>query len=1209
MRRVKQLFKKLSDRQKIIILSVVFVLSIIIFIVIPSLAIFKSLNLNTSVVWDGSVASGYRSGNGSVQDPYVISNGSELAYLSEQLNSNNYQNIYFELSNDIVLNDGVFNYNADGKIEYILNNQVYYIKEYTSDYYSNSDYTGDKAGSINIFPSLAGFKGYFNGASNQIAGLYVTSESKSELALFTGLTGGVNNLKVRNALVYGGDVTGGIAGSASDADIEDILFDGFVIGKTSDLTKTLNIDISDKNINYNANTNDIIDLSHEYRFAGSDIISTTLTGTIDFGVNNPSVIIDDQSITATDFEINLGTNLKDNVAININSIDSGIVNITNLKYNITYDYTIAGGIVGKANNVTIINAVNHADVITAKVSGGLIGISTGKTEIMRSYNAGDIKSTNIAGGLIAKLENANDITSISAAFNSGNITASKAGGLIGLVIDNQSAVNIADSFDGSLGINAINEAVNSDVTIDNCYHVVNNTGVGAGTFIGSFIKTTISNLSTENFLVNEINFGKYIDMVDLNNNELNTWKFQDSQFPVLYYEDLNEAVAKIYAGTYYWDTYHADDNIVGLNNSIAFRIEPASELMPIKKVYYYIQASSDRLTKEELLAITNWQEYQDIVSINEPGYYTIYVKAVSYTNDIAYLNTDKIILDKVAPTGLVTINNVNWNTYSSNLDYIYLDQPKTVQISASDDLSGISKIKYFISDQSMSISQLNDMDSSQWVTYSEGIDINGNGINIIYVQLLDKSNNVTYINTDYLVVEGYKITNVFMGTNPDSYTGSNLIINSNSSYTTKFEYTSSLINNLDGYKHNVVTNQKLPNGTKITLIDEINHQAYQYKTDGSELYINGCDGLNNCLNKAIYPFTNFNEIGIFDTDKAYTEKDYIVDSQIDEKFTVIIDFKDSDMMNNYLSLKTWLELHDDSGQLYKPTMVDDITAIDVYNESAATLNFSSDYPMNEIIVNSNATTDINISTGLSYTKVAEHDIYDTSYENKKIGISIKMVDADGTVLNKDNMKNIIFRVDNKEYYPGIDNVVRIDLGTALTSKNKVLSIITFENNNQLTEGTYYFKINNYISADGEYFDDINNEVLSIVANIINEKADYDFAVEMPIQNRILDKTAIETNVDFSINYDNAVKQPSVKVSLYKKNLLTAYDQNYTILDLGDYTSDTLSFYAPNTYNIITNNWDLNLNTNQLDSGGYKLLFTLYDGNKALEINNKYFIVK
>lgn len=56
--------------------------------------------------WDGSISLGFAGGSGTESDPYLISNGAELAYLAQQVNSGtSYSDIYFKLTNDIWLND------------------------------------------------------------------------------------------------------------------------------------------------------------------------------------------------------------------------------------------------------------------------------------------------------------------------------------------------------------------------------------------------------------------------------------------------------------------------------------------------------------------------------------------------------------------------------------------------------------------------------------------------------------------------------------------------------------------------------------------------------------------------------------------------------------------------------------------------------------------------------------------------------------------------------------------------------------------------------------------------------------------------------------------------------------------------------------------------------------------------------------------------
>ena len=62
------------------------------------------IRVTTTNVWDGSIATSYAGGSGTQADPYLISNGAELAYLAQQVNGGtDYANTYFRQTADIDL--------------------------------------------------------------------------------------------------------------------------------------------------------------------------------------------------------------------------------------------------------------------------------------------------------------------------------------------------------------------------------------------------------------------------------------------------------------------------------------------------------------------------------------------------------------------------------------------------------------------------------------------------------------------------------------------------------------------------------------------------------------------------------------------------------------------------------------------------------------------------------------------------------------------------------------------------------------------------------------------------------------------------------------------------------------------------------------------------------------------------------------------------
>ena len=71
---------------------------------------FASGKINSDVIpWEGEIAQGFKYGNGTIEKPYLISSGDELAYLAQQVNSGNmYSDTYFQLCNDINLNQKIW---------------------------------------------------------------------------------------------------------------------------------------------------------------------------------------------------------------------------------------------------------------------------------------------------------------------------------------------------------------------------------------------------------------------------------------------------------------------------------------------------------------------------------------------------------------------------------------------------------------------------------------------------------------------------------------------------------------------------------------------------------------------------------------------------------------------------------------------------------------------------------------------------------------------------------------------------------------------------------------------------------------------------------------------------------------------------------------------------------------------------------------------
>lgn len=131
------------------------------------------------------------SGDGSKQNPYLISGTPELRKLSKDVNEGNtYQGKYFRMTNDIIFNSNVLNSNGRPNI---------------SDKFEEWTPIG--------CDSKCSFCGSFDGNGYSISGIYINQGEQENLGLFGFLSGEVKNLTIKDSYLRGRLNIGGIAGS------------------------------------------------------------------------------------------------------------------------------------------------------------------------------------------------------------------------------------------------------------------------------------------------------------------------------------------------------------------------------------------------------------------------------------------------------------------------------------------------------------------------------------------------------------------------------------------------------------------------------------------------------------------------------------------------------------------------------------------------------------------------------------------------------------------------------------------------------------------------------------------------------------------------------------------------------------------------------------------------------------------------------------
>ena len=172
---------------------------------LTALAKSESRALRDGDIWDGSIADSFAGGSGTQSDPYLISNGSELAYLARQVMfATSCSGKYFVLTDDIWLND-TSNWENWAPI----------YEEWQSP--PNSWITiGNKGMS-------KPFEGNFNGNGHTVYGLYTPKNGGAKGLFGYARSASISNINTERGKVFGLNFCAGIVAYAENCVISDCL--------------------------------------------------------------------------------------------------------------------------------------------------------------------------------------------------------------------------------------------------------------------------------------------------------------------------------------------------------------------------------------------------------------------------------------------------------------------------------------------------------------------------------------------------------------------------------------------------------------------------------------------------------------------------------------------------------------------------------------------------------------------------------------------------------------------------------------------------------------------------------------------------------------------------------------------------------------------------------------------------------------------------
>ena len=403
-----------------------------------------------------------------------------------------------------------------------------------------------------------------------------------------------------------------------------------------------------------------------------------------------------------------------------------------------------------------------------------------------------------------------------------------------------------------------------------------------------------------------------------------------------------------------------------------------------------------------------------------------------------------------------------------------------------------------------------------------------------------------------------------------------------------------------------------PENTKITMLDMVTNKYYYYIVTNQDVQ----------QGKYVYKLSDFTAMGSSDSSSKFDEAsacDKYYDSEQDliyENFIFHINFSDTNMTSDIDKNSLLMELRDSEQQTLIGVLgiQRDVIVYNVYGNKDATIQVDATCDPTTLYLGN--TLNLDVTTNFTQDVTDSKTIYDTQYFDKKLGIKISIYDSSGNRLNSDSLLGVNFELDGKLYYPRIDGTTRINIANKVTDVLAKIKMNT-QDNTTLATGDYKIRIESFGSSDGIYYGLIASDMVELDVRIINSS--YGLKVTTADAFKIINKDTgftVNGNSTFisNIEYSSALTNPSVAVSLYRRDYSETFSQDYTLVDLADYVQDYL---APTTrekeYSVTTTptsnfNHVLLLKPN-LITGTYKLVYKLYDEDTYVGEAYEYMVIK
>ena len=425
----------------------------------------------------------------------------------------------------------------------------------------------------------------------------------------------------------------------------------------------------------------------------------------------------------------------------------------------------------------------------------------------------------------------------------------------------------------------------------------------------------------------------------------------------------------------------------------------------------------------------------------------------------------------------------------------------------------------------------------------------------------------------------------------------------------------------DGYHRTLVSSYVLPINTRLTLINlnEDSVNEYYYFVIDEDDYNKALEEYNE-YHECSYDFSNFVRMGSTSKSNIYQDelnnsKYYNKDTNTAyEEFIVQVDFSESDITENVLNKTLLIELRskDNRTVINVLGIQQEKMKYSLYKESNATIDVDGN--ISKQIIYPGETVFLNVNTNFVKKQQGTYLIDDTDYFEQQLGIKISYYDENGKVVTGASLLGVTYEYEGIKYYPRMDGSVRIRLAQKMANVSSKIKIHTTE---KLASGNYTMKIESFGSADGIYFGEVSTGIYEVPFTVLDNvyglsmsMGDYIFAIDNETGNNLNQNNELK----FNIKYVSALNNPKLRISLQRRMYQDIYSTEYELVDLRDYISDALTETKTKNEYLLADtplkdiNYTFNFKNN-LKTGTYKLVVSLYDSNNYIGEVYKYIIIK